>query len=402
MFLPLFVLLPPSPCLIAHFSNFSFSFFHPLSLPSLCSFLSFFLPSFPRQLAVDGDGRGQIPTAEPCGRGRFEQLHGSGIQQGGKPWRSHMRRGCMQTQPRSSEEERPSLYWEGGQSFGQSSELGLQQRLHDREKPYKCLDCGKSFSWSSHLIHPSMLRTSLHTVEWPFKYPDCGKSFVHSPTWSSTGTSTLTSHQASGGTHQGEALRLITHQHLHMGEKPCKCLECGKSFSWSSSLITHQRPSTWEQPYSCGKCRKGFSWSSCLICYQRIHTGEPPSVGNVGRVSLMSPALSPSSACTLGNGPTSVRNVGKDESLTRKSHRYVSPNLHPTNPNPNPTHPRYEDSLSKPYFLHPIPPLPNPIPLFQTPSHFSQSTSHSTPNPIPTLPIHIPPLPIPSHPSWGY
>ncbi|NXX66417.1 ZNF16 protein, partial [Spizella passerina] len=51
---------------------------------------------------------------------------------------------------------------------------------------------------------------------------------------------------------------------LHGREKPHKCLECGKGFSWSLHLIQHQVIHTGERPYECEECGKSFSWSSSL------------------------------------------------------------------------------------------------------------------------------------------
>ncbi|XP_014117598.1 PREDICTED: zinc finger protein 572-like [Pseudopodoces humilis] len=48
--------------------------------------------------------------------------------------------------PECSEEKRSPL------CFIQRSNLVVHEQLHAGEKPYRCLECGKSFSCSSHLI----------------------------------------------------------------------------------------------------------------------------------------------------------------------------------------------------------------------------------------------------------
>ncbi|NXI10436.1 ZN132 protein, partial [Irena cyanogastra] len=63
-----------------------------------------------------------------------------------------------------SEEETPTL----GQGGSWSSELGVDEELHDGEKPHNCSECGKSFSRRSSLI----CHWRIHTGERPY---ECGQ-----------------------------------------------------------------------------------------------------------------------------------------------------------------------------------------------------------------------------------
>ncbi|XP_033620860.1 zinc finger and SCAN domain-containing protein 29 isoform X2 [Fukomys damarensis] len=144
--------------------------------------------------------------------------------------------------------EKPYKYLRCVKRFGPNSCL-IDQVSHKVENPYKCADCGKSFSRSARLIR----HRRIHTGERPYKCLDCGKRFRDSSNF-------------------------ITHRRIHTGEKPYQCGECGKCFNQSSSLIIHQRTHTGEKPYQCEECGKSFNNSSHLSAHRRIHTGERPHV----------------------------------------------------------------------------------------------------------------------------
>ncbi|NWI50832.1 ZN823 protein, partial [Calyptomena viridis] len=55
--------------------------------------------------------------------------------------------------------------------FSQSSNLIVHEQLHSEEKAYKCLECGKSFSWKYCLIR----HQKIHIGVRPYNCLECGK-----------------------------------------------------------------------------------------------------------------------------------------------------------------------------------------------------------------------------------
>ncbi|XP_044267201.1 zinc finger protein 660-like [Tribolium madens] len=148
---------------------------------------------------------------------------------------------------------------------------------HEKQKPFKCEDCKKTFSQ----LRNYKYHRSVHegTKEFAAKCPECGKNF--------NDRGYLSSHMKIHRDRKEYACphcpkrfnqRVAYNMHLriHTGIKPHECPTCGKSFSRKMLLKQHQRVHTGERPYSCPECGKTFADRSNMSLHARLHTGVKP------------------------------------------------------------------------------------------------------------------------------
>ncbi|XP_045076516.1 zinc finger protein OZF-like [Coregonus clupeaformis] len=159
--------------------------------------------------------------------------------------------------------------------FNYCSQLIIHERVHTRERPFVCKQCGKGFSQINNLKKHQL---SHRGGEGEHECEECGKAFRHAQSLknhmaAAHGFGTRLDCETCGKTFYNKSA-LIAHSTSHSRAFGCEI--CGKAFGTKQTLKTHRFTHTGERPFICNYCGKSFAYLCNLKTHERVHTGEKP------------------------------------------------------------------------------------------------------------------------------
>ncbi|XP_064782719.1 zinc finger protein 391-like [Oncorhynchus masou masou] len=159
--------------------------------------------------------------------------------------------------------------------FNYRSQVIIHERVHTRERPFICKQCGKGFSQINNLKKHQLCHRG---GEGKHECGECGKAFCHTQSLknhmvAAHGFGSRLDCETCGKTfHNKKAL--IAHSTSH--SRAFGCETCGKAFGTKQTLKIHQFTHTGERPFICNYCGKSFAYLCNLKTHKRVHTGEKP------------------------------------------------------------------------------------------------------------------------------